>query len=104
MNKCCQILCLFSILVFSIKVCFEQSLDVLLPKEKANGRSLLFNGKNLEGWHTYLKDTTKAWQVQDGAIMLDPSVNGGDSLVTDSSFENFDLRLEWRISKGEIVA
>jgi 3-keto-disaccharide hydrolase len=62
----------------------------------------LFNGKNLQGWHTYLHDgPTASWKVKDGAIMFDANSKapGGD-LVTDGEYQNFDLKLEWKISKG----
>ena len=48
-----------------------------------------------------------AWQVDSGAISLDASkkdkedetINGGD-LLTDKEYSNFDLKLQWKISKG----
>ncbi len=73
----------------------------LSKQEKKEGWHLLFNGKNLKGWHTYLKkDVTPAWKVRDGAIGLDHSNNaeGGD-LVTDAEYQNFELSLEWKISE-----
>ena len=45
------------------------------------------------------------WKIQDGAIFLDTTVkvngkrDGGD-IVTDEEFENFDLKLEWKIAKN----
>ncbi len=65
----------------------------------------LFDGKTTKGWHSY-KETKAgdAWKVEDGTLHLDaaakkanPALKGGD-LVTDASFENFHLKLEWRIS------
>lgn len=61
----------------------------------------LFNGKNLDGWHSYLKDKPgTAWKVDQGAILLDPGPGktAGD-LVTQDSYENFDLEFEWKISE-----
>lgn len=61
----------------------------------------LFNGHDLNGWHTYLKDApTSAWKVDDGAIELDHSGHavGGD-LVTNDEYENYELDLDWKISK-----
>jgi hypothetical protein len=71
----------------------------------ANDWVTLFNGENLDGWHTYNKDTTSpAWIVEDGAIVLNTDNSnderiGGD-LITDKQYENFELELEWKISKG----
>lgn len=66
----------------------------------------LFDGKTLNGWHSYGKTTTgKSWKVENGAIRLDASSKkgyqseeGGDA-VTNDEFENFDLKLEWKISE-----
>lgn len=70
--------------------------------QSAHGWQKLFNGKNLEGWHSYRQTApAPAWKVQDGAIVLDHSggARGGD-LVTDQEYSNFELKLEWKISKG----
>lgn len=58
-------------------------------------------------WHSYGKDSLgKAWKVEDSVLHLDASVkddwqtkDGGD-IVTNNEYENFDLKLEWKISKG----
>lgn len=66
----------------------------------ANGWILLFDGKTTEGWHTFGKEGIgDAWQVEDGALVFDKSngAQGGD-IITDGEFEDFDLRLEWKIS------
>jgi len=67
----------------------------------------LFDGKTTNGWHTYGKKTAgEAWKVEDGAIMFDPSnklygrIVGGGDIVTNESFTNFHLQLEWKISKN----
>jgi len=67
----------------------------------------LFDGSTLNGWHTYGKsEPGKAWSVDSGAIHLsaaakkDYQTQGGGDLVTNDEFDNFDLKLEWNISKG----
>ena len=78
-----------------------QEENTLTQQEKADGWQLLFNGKNLNGWHSYLQQGTgKDWSVEDGAIMLkknnhDPRNDFAD-LVTDQEFANFDLKLQWK--------
>jgi len=65
----------------------------------------LFDGKTTNGWHAYGKTTVgNAWKIEDGALHLDAAskkgsqpAEGGD-IVTDEEFENFDLKLEWKIS------
>lgn len=67
----------------------------------------LFDGKTFTGWHTYGIDSVgKAWKVEDSVIHLVSlekngwkTVDGGD-LVTDEEYSNFDLVLEWKISKA----
>jgi len=80
-----------------------QAPNTLSAKEKKQGWKLLFDGKTTHGWHTYLRDTVGAkWQVKDGNLVFDPSQpkEGGGDIVTDGSYENFELQLEWKISKG----
>ena len=71
-----------------------------------NGWISLFDGKTTNGWHKYGGGSVgSGWKVQDGAIYLDTTVkvngkrDGGD-IVTDEEFENFDLKLEWKIAKN----
>jgi hypothetical protein len=80
-----------------------QKPNTLTRKEKKEGWKLLFDGKTKEGWHTYLRDTVGSkWQVKDGSLVFDPSKpkEGGGDIVTNGEYENFELRLEWKISKG----
>jgi Domain of Unknown Function (DUF1080) len=90
-------------LIFSVSSIIAQEPNTLSKKEKKEGWKLLFDGKTTKGWHTYLKDTVGSkWQVKDGNIVFDPSKpkEGGGDIVTNESFENFELQLEWKISKG----
>jgi len=43
------------------------------PKGKKDGFQLLFDGKSLDGWHTYNKPgfTGNCWSVVDGVISFD---------------------------------
>jgi hypothetical protein len=80
-----------------------QKPNTLSKKEKRQGWKLLFDGKTTTGWHTYLRDTVGSkWQVKNEALVFDTSKprNGGGDIVTNEAFENFELRLEWKISKG----
>ncbi|HEU4472141.1 MAG TPA: DUF1080 domain-containing protein [Flavisolibacter sp.] len=69
------------------------------------GWAALFDGKTTRGWHTYGKPAAgKAWKVEDGTLRLDArskkdwqTAEGGD-IVTDEEFENFHLKLEWKLS------
>lgn len=79
-----------------------QTPNTLTSKEKSEGWLLLFNGKDLTGWHSYLeKAPGKAWQVQNGTIMLNKNKKSVykdyADLVTNDEFEDFDLKMEWRM-------
>ncbi|MEO6314883.1 MAG: DUF1080 domain-containing protein [Chitinophagaceae bacterium] len=61
----------------------------------------LFDGSTTTGWHSYGKTSAGArWKVMDGALTIDTSVKEEGDLVTDKTFENFELKLEWKISKN----
>jgi hypothetical protein len=88
--------------IFFSNITFSQTPNTLTSKEKSEGWVLLFNGKDLTGWHSYLEDAPgKAWQVQNGTIMLnksDKSVYADYAdLVTDDEYGDFDLKMEWKM-------
>ena len=94
---------LFSTLLLFTVAGFSQSPNTLTTKEKQEGWKLLFDGKSTKGWHTYLRDTVGSrWQVRDGALVFDPTKpeSGGGDLVTDEVYENYELDLQWKISRG----
>jgi len=94
----------------------------LSEEEKKEGWKLLFDGSTTKGWHTYSKPGTigRKWVAKDGALVFegrdrfdfyvadrrieigktDSAADGGKDIVSDEEFENFELSLEWKISKG----
>jgi hypothetical protein len=76
----------------------------LTAAEKSEGWHLLFDGHSTKGWHTYNKKTiSNAWRVDGGAIHLDASkrpASGAGDIDTRDEFENFDLKMQWKISKA----
>src|SRR5258706_12551702 len=94
---------LFIVFVLCVGAITAQEPNTISKKEKKEGWKLLFDGKTTKGWHTYLKDTVGSkWQVKDGALVFDPSQpkNGGGDILTNGGYEDFELRLEWKILKG----
>jgi len=74
--------------------------NTLAADEKAAGWKLLFNGKDLTGWHNFKKDGVRAgWQVKDGTLACIDPHNAGDIVTTDQ-FEWFELQLDYNISEG----
>jgi len=60
----------------------------------------LFDGKTTKGWHSYGKTTVgDAWKVSNGTIYCNPSGKEVGDLVSNAEYSNFDLKLEWKISK-----
>ncbi len=78
----------------------------LTETQVAEGWQLLFDGKTTRGWHKYGGGAIDSvWKVMEGVLMLDTAIKkeqqikGDWDIVTDEEFENFHLRLEWKISK-----
>ena len=55
---------------------------------------LLIKDNSTAGWHNYLSDSVKGWQVED-VVLFNPGKQG--DIVTDDVYENFELSLEWKI-------
>ncbi|MBS1598545.1 MAG: DUF1080 domain-containing protein [Bacteroidetes bacterium] len=76
----------------------------LTDQEKKDGWVSLFDGSTLKGWHEYgHKPIGSIWTVSSGAIHLDPKKRSGEEggdILTDKEYSNFDLKLEWKISKN----
>lgn len=63
----------------------------------------LFNGTDLTGWRAFKGGALpQRWTVQNGALTLDPSLPGNvTDIVTDASFEDFELELEWKVNPDQ---
>ncbi|WP_331067861.1 membrane dipeptidase [Steroidobacter sp.] len=81
-------------------------LNSLLPDERGSGWRSLFDGRSMRGWRGYdSKQAPAAWRVETGALTLaklEPSQSrqGRADLITDAAFENFELRLQWKVAPG----
>lgn len=91
--------------VLGIALASVLPVDALPTTEPPKGWIALFDGKTTNGWHSYGKTTTgAAWKVEDGTLHLDASnkadwqSQGGGDIVTAESFENFHLKVEWKIA------
>lgn len=82
-------------------------LNTLSKEEKEEGWKLLFDGETSENWRGYNSDVFPSdWKVKEGTLFMAGSgrgeagsENGGDILY-DEVFDNFHLKLEWKISTG----
>jgi len=64
----------------------------------------LFDGKTLDGWHKYnSNEMSDAWYVENEELVLkskNDNQSYGNDIVTDKSFTNFELSIEWKVPKG----
>ena len=76
---------------------WEPDNSVLSPEEQAEGWIALFDGETLDGW-VIMGDNQDAFEAGDGTMRwVEP---GGWWIRTHDRYENFTLRLEWRIEEG----
>ena len=66
-------------------------------KKGEDGFVPLFNGKNFDGWEIMGKK--EGWAIKDGIIHSDGG-RGGNWLRTKKQYNNFILKVEWKVSKG----
>jgi hypothetical protein len=60
--------------------------------------TLLFDGKTFAGWNG---DTTNTWRIENGEIVAgspDKAAPRNEFLATDKEFENFELKLEYKMT------
>ena len=57
----------------------------------------LFNGKDLAGWHQSDPSAPVVWKVENGTLV---SPGHGPELITNASFTNFKLHVEFNCAKG----
>src|SRR5580704_9442798 len=91
-----------SIVLLSAAVAVQVCSEPLLAADAVNGSGVirLFNGRNLDGFDTFLKtkglnnDPEKVFQVQDGML----HVSGGEYgyVITRQEYENYHLRAEFK--------
>ena len=72
-----------------------------------DGYYILFDGETLNGWRGYSRDTVPVnWTVDDGTIKIKGTGTGeaqseeGGDLIFGHKFKNFELSVDWKVSKG----
>ncbi|MBK1855717.1 DUF1080 domain-containing protein [Verrucomicrobiaceae bacterium 5K15] len=82
----------------SIPLMVSAQVNELTKQEQQEGWQLLFDGKTFEGWRNYQgKGVRDGWQVVDGTMH---HTKGGKDLMTEKQYEDFEFKLEWKISEG----
>src|SRR3954471_20558442 len=72
----------------------------LTEEEKQGGWKLLFDGKSTAGWRGAKQKTfpKKGWEVEDGWLHCLGA--GGGDIVTEQTFDQFELKWEWKQAKA----
>jgi len=92
--------CCWSVLSLTVStVRAEIPLNELTEAEKRGGWKLLFDGKTGEGWRNFKKkEMSDGWVIKDGTISY--AKKGAGDILTADQYENFELVLDYKISKG----
>ena len=89
--------------IFFICTTGNAQINTLTPKEEKQGWKLLFNGENLAGWTSVGKDAPpeKGWVVEDGILTVNKgSAQKGGDIITKEQFSDFELSIEFKLTKG----
>jgi len=87
---------------------FSQELNKLSKQEKKEGWTLLFNGKNFDGWRQCNgSEMPKNWKIDKDAMNVFTGEgkkpgqgSNGDIVFATKKFKNFELSVEWNAGKA----
>jgi hypothetical protein len=104
-SKLIVMLCILSIAFMQCKddaKTIEETKEITTSmKKKENEWKVLFDGTSLNQWRGYLaEDIYPEWTFEDGQLVFTPGKEGGKNIITKSTYTNFVLSLEWKISEG----
>jgi hypothetical protein len=76
--------------------------NVLSPAEKSDGWALLFDGKTMKGWLDPAKKVQPgtAWKIEDGCLATTKKPRIEEDLISEKSYDDFELKFDWRVSPG----
>lgn len=91
----------FLILIL-ISIPMTMAQNTLTQQEKKEGWKLLFDGKTTDGWRSYNGDSFPdgGWVIEDGTLTFKPGQEGGGDIITTEKYENFILKMDWKVTKG----
>jgi hypothetical protein len=86
---------------------FSQKFNQLTKKEKKEGWTLLFNGKNFDGWRQCNGTAMPTnWVVEDNAMKIFTAPDkkpgqgsNGDVVYATKKYKNFELTVDWKAGK-----
>ena len=68
--------------------------NTLSPREREEGWQLLWDGRTTNGWNN-----AEGWSIENGMLIVEP-IEEGEHLVTNRSFGNFWLSVDFRVTSG----
>ncbi len=80
--------------------------NTLIEREKAMGFKLLWDGRTTSGWRSHKADRfpENGWEIKDGVLSVLESAGqesaGGGDIVTVDEYQNFELSLEFMLTRG----
>jgi hypothetical protein len=76
--------------------------NTLTAAEKAAGWTLLFDGQTTNGWRGFHQEKfpEAGWAVENGAIKTTGLGPSGGDIISIGEYDNFELRLQWKIGPG----
>jgi hypothetical protein len=76
--------------------------NVLTTEERSAGWVLLFDGQTMRGWRDPAKENPPgdSWAIEDGCLKTRPRPRISEDLISESSYGDFELAFDWRISPG----
>ena len=61
----------------------------------------IFDGKSFDGWHQYNGESVGSqWSISNGELIFTNNRDSKQDLVTVNEYSNFELSIEWNISRG----
>ncbi len=82
----------------------QQKDNTLTKAEKKAGWQLLFDGKKMTGWRTYKNISSTSWEVNKAVLHCKGNetdkTDKRSDLITINQYDNFELSIEWAISKA----
>jgi hypothetical protein len=79
-------------------VCGALSAARSADESAPEGFETLFNGKDLTGWQVNQVGKMEQWGAEDGILFT--KGEGGGWLMTEKEYENFEVRLEFKLPEG----
>ena len=85
----------------------KEQVDLAQFPQDADGYYVIFDGTSTNGWRGYGKDALPSrWSIEDRCLKFSGTGTGegqtgeGGDVIFAHKFRNFELELEWKVSKG----